>query len=89
MTDARNLDRQAVINCQRKALATVLDVQLLIKHSVKASDCLETLSKAIQLTVNQDPVLTSTANKVDKASEIINRLADQVGLLETRLNLLE
>lgn len=88
MVDDKSWGQQAGLNLQQKTLDSISSVHLLANHILKVSGASETLQSAIKKTVNQDSVLSNTADHLVKSATIASRLADQLALLETRLSLL-
>lgn len=88
MSSKSNWNEKAALQLQNKTLKTVSAIQNLIQNIIKTSHSAELISSAISHTINQDPVISSTSNKVIQLTCTIDRLSDQENLLRTRLDLL-
>nr|CAH8856402.1 unnamed protein product [Trichobilharzia regenti] len=89
MSYTNNWNEKASLQIQNKTLKTVSALQKFVQNILNSSQSAELLSSAINQTVEQDPVISSTSNKISQLTYTIDRLSDQESLLRTRLDLLQ
>ncbi|CAH8854239.1 unnamed protein product [Trichobilharzia szidati] len=77
-----------IVQSKRYCCATTA-IQKFVQNILNSSQSAELLSSAINQTVEQDPVISSTSNKISQLTYTIDRLSDQESLLRTRLDLLQ